>query len=128
MKNIYKKYWEFRCGSPGWMPQRKFFVATEILLFDFELLIGGRRQKQKADNSLKQPFGYSGRLVSLRSALSAFFTLLNNTRYGFLAMRSHSCNADSFSNDDLTNWIEYETQLIAWEDPCGVVSAIHPKY
>jgi hypothetical protein len=29
------------------MPQRKFFVATEILLFDFELFIGARLQKQK---------------------------------------------------------------------------------
>jgi hypothetical protein len=24
------------------MPQRKFFVATRILVFDFELFIGGR--------------------------------------------------------------------------------------
>jgi len=23
-----------------WMPQRKFFVATEMLVFDFELFIG----------------------------------------------------------------------------------------
>jgi hypothetical protein len=29
------------------MPQRKFFMATAILVFDFELFIGGRRQKRK---------------------------------------------------------------------------------
>ena len=27
-----------------WMPQRKFFVVTGILVFDFELFIGGLRQ------------------------------------------------------------------------------------
>jgi hypothetical protein len=33
-----------------WMPQRKFFVATEIIVFDFKLFIGGRGQKQRADS------------------------------------------------------------------------------
>jgi hypothetical protein len=31
------------------MPQRKFLVATEILVFDFELFIGGRREKERAE-------------------------------------------------------------------------------
>jgi hypothetical protein len=31
------------------MPQRKVFVATRILVFDFELFIGGRREMTKAD-------------------------------------------------------------------------------
>jgi len=29
------------------MPQRKFFVATGILVFDFELFIGALRQKKE---------------------------------------------------------------------------------
>jgi hypothetical protein len=29
------------------MPQRKFFVATGIIVFDFELFIGGRVQRDK---------------------------------------------------------------------------------
>ncbi len=44
------------------MPQRKYFVATGILVFDFELFIGGRVQKDEEltgtcmdDNSLKLP-------------------------------------------------------------------------
>jgi hypothetical protein len=32
------------------MPQRKFFVATGILVFDFELFIGGRCEIMKADS------------------------------------------------------------------------------
>jgi hypothetical protein len=37
------------------MPQRKFFVAIRILVFDFELFIGGRLQKLRAENFLKLP-------------------------------------------------------------------------
>ena len=32
---------------------KKIFVATENILFDFELFIGDRHQKQRADNILK---------------------------------------------------------------------------
>jgi len=42
------------------MPQRKYFVVTEILLFDFELFIGALSQIKKAYNSLK--------LLALRSS------------------------------------------------------------
>jgi len=35
------------------MPQRKYFLAIRILVFDFELFIGGRWQKRRAKNSLK---------------------------------------------------------------------------
>jgi len=34
---------------------KKIFVATGILVFDFELFIGGQLQKLRADNSLKLP-------------------------------------------------------------------------
>jgi hypothetical protein len=34
---------------------RKIIIATENLLFDYELFIGGRGQKERADNSLKLP-------------------------------------------------------------------------
>jgi len=33
----------------------KIFMTTENFLFDFELFIGGRGQKQRADNSLRLP-------------------------------------------------------------------------
>jgi hypothetical protein len=38
----------------AWMPQRKVLVATGILVFDFELFVGGLFKK-RADNSLKLP-------------------------------------------------------------------------
>jgi hypothetical protein len=48
------------------MPKRKFFVATDILLFYFELFIGDRRQKRRADNPASyQPFNNIGRFVAL---------------------------------------------------------------
>ena len=38
------------------MPQRKYFVATRILVFDFELFIGELIKSEKANNnSLKLP-------------------------------------------------------------------------
>jgi hypothetical protein len=37
------------------MPQRKFFVATGNLSFDFELFIGARVEKRRADDFLKPP-------------------------------------------------------------------------
>jgi hypothetical protein len=38
------------------MPQRKYFVATGIIVFDFELFIGGVVQKQRATSGCPQPF------------------------------------------------------------------------
>jgi len=43
---------------------KKIFVATEILVFDFELFIGELYQIKKAGNSFKLPSGYIGGFFS----------------------------------------------------------------
>ena len=40
-----------------WMPQRKFFVVTRILVFDFELFLGGRMRPLPDVTGSSQLFG-----------------------------------------------------------------------
>ena len=53
------------------MPQRKFFVATEILVFDFELFIGDRCETRKGRQLSRAALSFTGRFVSFRVAYFA---------------------------------------------------------
>ena len=56
---------------------KKTFLATKFLLFDFELFIGGQRQKQRAGDPLKLPA-----LLNLVFHSPIFMGSLRDCKYG----------------------------------------------
>jgi len=59
------------------MPQRKIFVKSENILFDFELFIGGLFQNNKKTDSLDIPCAMLGEVQMYRDSASLPFQSLS---------------------------------------------------